>query len=227
VKQRYRQISRASCRHPLSLFLPEFMKTRLTSTLLALVATASAQIGAGGGKSAVGTMTNHASIGGIVASAPQPLGSLTLRSGLIEILYAAAQPLDPDADANSNGLPDSWEEEHFPGQTLDPEADPDGDGTTNRMEYLAGTNPRDRSSFFRPVGSMSGSVFTLPIPTVAGRSYKVWATRDLASWHLRQALTGDGTVKNFTFDESAITSGPLHAPGQSAKCFFRVEILLP
>jgi hypothetical protein len=203
------------------------MKTALPFPLLALVATASAQIDAGGGKSAVGTMTNHASIGGIVATNPQPAGSLTLRSGLIEVLYAAAQPLDPDADANSNGLPDAWEEEHFQGQTIDPEADADGDGTTNRMEYLAGTNPRDRNSFFRPAGSMNGSVFTLPIPTVAGRNYKIWATRDLASWHLRQTLTGDGTMQTFTFDESTITSGPLHASGQSAKCFFRVEILLP
>jgi hypothetical protein len=203
------------------------MKTALPLNLLALLASASAQIDSGGGKSVVGTMTNHASIGGIVATYPQSVGSLTLRSGLIEVLYAASQPLDPDADANSNGLPDSWEAEHFSGQTLDPEADADGDGTTNRMEYLAGTNPRDRSSFFRPVGSMSGSVFTLPIPTVAGRSYKVWATRDLSSWHLRQTLTGDGTVQNFTFDESTITSGPLHAPSQSAKCFFRVEVLLP
>jgi hypothetical protein len=203
------------------------MKTALPFPLLALVATASAQIDAGGGKSAVGTMTNHASIGGIVATNPQPAGSLTMRSGLIEVLYAAAQPLDPDADANSNGLPDSWEEEHFPGQSFDPEADADGDGTTNRMEYLAGTNPKDRNSFFRPAGSMNGQVFTLPIPTVAGRSYKVWATRDLATWHLRQTLTGNGTVQNFTFDESTITSGPLHTSGKSAKCFFRVEILIP
>jgi hypothetical protein len=203
------------------------MKITLPFPLLALVATASAQIDSGGGKSSVGTMTNHATIGGIVASNPQTVGSLTLRSGLIEVLYAAAQPLDPDADANSNGLPDSWEEEHFPGQSFDPEADADGDGTTNRMEYLAGTNPRDQNSFFRPVGSMNESVFTLPIPTVAGRSYKVWATRDLATWHLRQTLTGDGTVKNFTFDESTITSGPLHASGQPAKCFFRVEVLIP
>jgi hypothetical protein len=62
---------------------------------LAIVATASAQIDAGGGKSAVGTMTNHASMGGAVASAPQALGSLTKRRGLIEVLYAVRGPCEP------------------------------------------------------------------------------------------------------------------------------------
>jgi hypothetical protein len=194
--------------------------------LPALAGFADAQIDSGGGKSAVGGLTNHASIGWMVATAPAPLGSLTLRNGLIEILYATA-PLDPDADADGNGLPDAWEDEHFPGpNVVDPEADPDGDGTTNRMEYLAGTDPRYRASVFRPTGSLSGSVYMLPIPTVAGRSYKVRATRDLASWHLRQTLTGDGTVQNFRFDESSITSGPLHTPGRSARCFFLVEVSL-
>ena len=157
----------------------------LICALPALAGFADAQIDSGGGKAAVGTLTNHGSIGGFVASAPAPLGSLTLRNGLIEILYATA-PLDPDADFDGNGLPDAWEDEHFRGQNVvDPEADPDGDGTTNRMECLAGTYPRDRASVFRPTGSLSGSVYTLPIPTVAGRSYKVWATRDLASWNIR------------------------------------------
>jgi hypothetical protein len=45
----------------------------------------------------------------MVTTNPQPAGSLTLRIGLIEVLYAAAQPLDPDAAENSNGLADSWE----------------------------------------------------------------------------------------------------------------------
>jgi hypothetical protein len=48
------------------------MKTALPLTLLALVATASAQIDSGGGRSVVGTMTNHASIGwGVSVVSPQ------------------------------------------------------------------------------------------------------------------------------------------------------------
>jgi hypothetical protein len=83
----------------------------LLCALPALAGSTSAQIDSGGGKSAVGTMTNHASIGGIVATAPALLGSLTLRNGLIEILYATA-PLDPDADANANGLAFARLEDH-------------------------------------------------------------------------------------------------------------------
>jgi hypothetical protein len=137
------------------------------------------------------------------------------------------QPADPNQDGDGDGLPDLWEEAYFAGRNVSPASDPDGDGTNNLMEYLAGTNPLDRASIFRPFGSLSGTVYTLPIPTVAGRSYKIWATRDLASWHFRQTLTGDGTVKNFTLDESSITSGPLYAPSQAASWFFRVEVSLP
>jgi hypothetical protein len=71
------------------------MKTAVSLTLFALVATASAEIDAGGGRSAVGTMTNHALIGAIVASTPQTAGSLTLRSGVIEVLDAASGPSTP------------------------------------------------------------------------------------------------------------------------------------
>jgi hypothetical protein len=46
-----------------------------------------------------------------------------------------------------------WKQEHFTSAELnDPsisgdDADPDGDGFTNRQEYVAGTDPRDRASY--------------------------------------------------------------------------------
>jgi hypothetical protein len=46
----------------------------LLCTLPVLAGSASAQIDSGGGKSAVGGLTNHTSIGGMVATAPAPLG---------------------------------------------------------------------------------------------------------------------------------------------------------
>jgi hypothetical protein len=151
------------------------------------------------------------------------------RAGNISRLQREVEVLasDPDGDTNGSGLPDAWIDEHFPGQNVDPDADADGDGATNRMEYLTGTNPNDPSSVFRPVGSFVGTVYTLPVPTVVGRSYKVWATRDLSSWHLEQTFVGNGSVQNFIFDESSIHTGPLHTPDQPVRCFFRVEVSMP
>jgi hypothetical protein len=130
-------------------------------------------------------------------------------------------------DYNSNSMPDWWEDQYFSGQSPTSTADADGDGTSNLMEYLAGTDPKNSGSVFRPIGSLVGMNYTMPIPTVEDRTYKVWASRDLNNWVLRQTLVGDGSVKNFTFNESTITSGPLFAPTQKPRFFFRVEISEP
>jgi hypothetical protein len=95
------------------------------------------------------------------------------------------------------------------------------------MEYIAGTLPTSRSSVFRPEGTHNGTVFTMPMETVAGRTYKVYASRNLADWHLQETIVGDGTTKTFSFDEMTVTSGPLHSPTHPSSYFFRVEISLP
>lgn len=198
----------------------------LSLAVCALVMTmwVSAQIDSGGGKATIGSMNNHGSIGGSVSTGVFTVGANTNRNGLIEVLYSGESSL---YDANSNGLPDSWEQVYFPGQLVDPLADPDGDGTTNRMEYIAGTNPTNRNSFFKPVGTYTSGIFSMPIQTVAGRTYKVYATKDLSNWYLQQGYTGDGSSKTFTFDETAIPIGPLHSNTHPSKYFFRVEVILP
>ena len=59
--------------------------------------------------------------------------------------------IDPNGDADGDGLPNSWEQQHG----LDPlstfldngaDGDPDGDGYSNWEEYLAGSDPRNSSS---------------------------------------------------------------------------------
>ena len=185
---------------------------------------ACAQIDSGGGKVAVGNLSNHASLGSIVATGSFTTGSNTNRQGLIEVLFSGGSP---NQDSNGNGLPDSWESQHFSGQSPDPLADADGDGTTNLMEFLAGTNPTDRTSVFKPIGTYASGIFSMPIQTVSGRSYKVYATKDLSTWYLQQSYTGDGTIKTFTFDETAIPSGPLHSNTHPSKYFFRMEVTLP
>ncbi len=52
-------------------------------------------------------------------------------------------------DANTNGIPDAWELQHFGNLNQPTDGDFDGDGFGNRAEYLADTNPNDPQSSLR------------------------------------------------------------------------------
>ena len=96
-------------------------------------------------------------------------------------------PVTPDTDdRDGNGLPDTWEREHF--LTLggvDPTADPDGDGLTNADEFLAGSDPLDGTSVFSirsftwEKSASNNRIVTLSWPSVSGRHYTVWRAKSL------------------------------------------------
>ncbi len=96
-------------------------------------------------------------------------------------------------------------------------ADADGDGTTNMMEYLAGTNPLSAASVFRPATHTSGGKLILTVPTVSNRSYRVWGTANLNSaWAHHDTIPGDGSTVQWEYLMS-----------QSTRYFLRIEILIP
>ncbi len=169
-----------------------------------------AQIDSGGGVAPLGAGTNHSSIGAAYATGGTATGS-------IEILYPPAPVLDPAADTDSDGLPDSWENQHFASLAPNAMADSDGDGTANLMEYLAGTNPNSATSVFRPTMHTSGGNLVLSVPTVPGRSYRVWGTANLqGAWVQHDTIAGNGSTVEW-----------LYQLNQSSRYFLRVEILIP
>jgi hypothetical protein len=184
--------------------------------LIAGSSIASAGIDSGGGSSSIGTMSNFCSIGGGFATfapaqanplpgdPPQPQSRNF--SGLAEVIYRVSPSTVTD---------------------FNPAADADQDGSSNLMEYLAGTNPDSATSMFHPEGIYSDGLFRMPIPTLSGRDYHVWASRDLKSWTLYRTLSGNDAVRLFEFDETAIASGPLYSSRHPSNYFFKIQITFP
>ena len=167
----------------------------------------SAAIDSGGGVASLGSGTNHSSIGGGFDTSASTMG-------LIEILYPE---IPAGSDADGNGLPDAWETQHFGVTGSSATADADSDGTTNLMEYLAGTDPRSGTSVFRPTSRVESGKLILTVPTVSGRNYRVWGTANLqTAWTAHETITGDGSNVEW-----------LYALSQSPKYFLKIEILIP
>ncbi len=192
-----------------------------------LTAFSRADLDAGGGVTSGGSVQNQSSIGSPIETGSTSSATYSIKSGMIEVLFTTSETTSTHPDADGNGLPDAWERENFGHTGVDPLADADGDGTTNVMEFVAGTDPRLAASRFQPMGAYSGSLFSMPIQTATSRTYKVWVSTDLQSWTLRQTYTGDSSLKTFTFDHRTITSGPLAPATANPRYFFRVEVSQP
>ena len=106
-------------------------------------------------------------------------GQLNVSSGLLQVdilictnacghishtggtLIVGSLVLDPNLDADNDGLPNGWEQTYgidplSGGGANGPAGDADGDGMSNLQEFLAGTDPTNSASSFR-ITSVVGS----------------------------------------------------------------------
>jgi hypothetical protein len=73
----------------------------------------------------------------------------------------------PEGDIDDDGLPDSWEMEHFYTLAYEGEDDYDGDGATNREEMVAGTDPSNPEDHLDADGGGSSNLWLLLVVAIA------------------------------------------------------------
>jgi hypothetical protein len=136
-------------------------------------------------------------------------------------------PNDLDPDLDGDGLPNEWELEHALNPfSEDAAEDLDGDGASNLQEYLAGTDPQERSSAFVCQRlAVTGMPFRVEWQSVSGQTYRIEWTEALSNgWSAAQdgILTATGAVTRWT-DTGPPKTGSL--PTMRTKRFYRILIV--
>src|SRR5258706_3146185 len=134
------------------------------------------------------------------------------------LLLGAERASAQKIDLNVNGMSDVWE--WIYGATgLTPGGDADGNGATNALESIAGTNPFDPNSAPRIPGlSRTATNFTVSMSCVLGKQYVLQSVSDLSETNLANWVSETSIVAR---------TGPvvpLSAPAGLAPKYFRIAI---
>jgi hypothetical protein len=121
---------------------------------------------------------------------------------------------------------DLWRLTHFDttestGNAAD-NSDPDGDGSVNRSEYAAGTDPNDASDVLRILTTEKTSEgFTVTVDCKKGRSYALQRAESLAAGVWNNVVS----IGPLPADQSSV---PLTHPNPpSSFGFYRIEVSAP
>jgi len=136
-------------------------------------------------------------------------------------------PRIPDNDGDS--LPNSFEVLFGldPNSPADADLDLDSDGSTNREEYIAGTDPSDATDIFRVTNlADSPTEFVVTWPSFAGRTYTVLWSIDLQTWQTHSVVNGIGANQSATIDKAAIDALD-GVTGNLGELFVKIRIEAP
>ena len=91
----------------------------------------------------------------------------------------------PAVDSDGDGIPDEWERQHFGSLGVShASSDWDGDGMLDVMEYVAGSDPKDKLSCLRmyaPLLGFSGSGFVVTWDSASNKQYDLFRSTNLMS----------------------------------------------
>ena len=131
--------------------------------------------------------------------------------------------LTPEFDADSDGIPNGWEQAHGldPLNPDDAAADNDGDGMSNLQEYLAGTNPNNAASRFAITSlALTNGHVRVNWSAVGGKSYVVQTNLALGAGFADASpvITVPGTSETVTnyLDSGLLANNPAR--------FYRVRL---
>lgn len=154
-----------------------------------------------------------------------PSGIIPSPAGEIRLILESEGP--SSAALNYLGLETSITVETSPDDApILPHQDCDGDGSTNLAEYIAGTDPKDRSSFFQvTIDGVADDSATLAWMSLLGRDYTVQWSEDALAWTDLSTVTGSAGEQAFEIDRTSLqelTNGPTDV----ANLLFRVQATL-
>lgn len=132
-------------------------------------------------------------------------------------VFVATHLNSAPGDEDGDGLPDIWERSEFGDLLQDGSGDKDGDGSSNAMEFRAGTKPTQASSVFQPHMALSDLGPMLHWDGVVGKKYTVEVAENFAGpWVTLGTIQGSGGQESFV---------ALHgAPAGVTAEFYRVRV---
>ncbi|MCW5558556.1 MAG: hypothetical protein KIT22_12085, partial [Verrucomicrobiae bacterium] len=129
-------------------------------------------------------------------------------------------PQSAPVDSDGDGLPDTWERDHFAGLSEGPDGDPDADGQSNHDEYLARTSPVEAASRLEMT----------TVEAIAGELEVSWLGHAGVSYQLEQrpSLTSETSWAPVGTPQPGY-EGLIHqtVPGADLGALYRVTVVAP